>query len=381
MNRRRATQNAIAVAVVLVVSTTATAPAQLHPPTVPNTATVAPPTAATVPATAPTTRSTPPVATVPNPLRIPRRTGELTDTAGIIPPRNEQAITDELVASRARAGSRLEVLTVRSLKDWDAESYGLDAFAATAFEAWNLGDPIRHDGALVVIVKEPPRSVTVTGPWYQHTTDEAINSVLDATLTPAFAKREYTRGIRESVQAIARILSLPIDGVAATESTDVGAQRPRSQLPKIPLWTYGSGAVPLAVLAFLFGWRRRNPPAHCPQCGNAMSVCSDPLNADVTLEGGVPVPSWLDSNGLRLWSCNVCGQHLVGHTRTPTSNCPACSKTLPVALLEDVRGATSEEPGIVRITRACSSCDHRNERILSLPKLSQGGRFGASHLR
>jgi uncharacterized membrane protein YgcG len=360
----------------------APARAQLDAPTVPPTSTVVPITAVTVPATTSTTRSTAPVATVPDPIRLPTRVGELTDTAGIIPPRNEQAITDELVASKARAGARLEVLTIRSLKDWDAETYGLDAFASAAFDAWNLGDPIRHDGALVVIVMEPSRSLVVTGPWYQHSADAEINSVVDSTLTPALAKREYTRGIRESVQAIARILSLSVpEPTTSTLADPTGNGERKTSLLDVPAWTSGLLGGPLVLGA---GWalrRRRRPQLTCPQCGNRAQHTPGPVHEDVTVDGGEPVGPWLDSVGLRLIPCIVCGHYVVERRPKHRGTCGSCASPLPPATLTNLRGATSDEPGSVKVSRACNACDYRQDRVLSLPRLSQGGRVGASHLR
>ncbi len=317
-------------------------------------------------------------------MRVPVRTGELTDTAGIIPPRNERTIVADLATAQARAGARIEVLTIASLNDWDAEPYGLDALVSTAFDTWNLGDPIRHDGALLVILREPSSAIVITGPWYRGSTDAAIGRVIDATLRPAVARREYTRGIRESVQEIARILSLPVpvpDSTASKASDPIESPGLGTSLPDVDMWTYGLLIVPIALGV---GWalrRRRCPHLSCPQCGNRSQPASGPVDADVTIDGGEPVEPWLGSVGVRLSCCVVCGHHVVSCRPKHRSACPSCARRLPTLTLADLRCATSDEPGAVRVSRSCPDCDYRQDRVLSLPRLTQGGRVGASHLQ
>jgi hypothetical protein len=222
----------------------------------------------------------------------------------------------------------------------------------------------------------------VTGPWYQHSADAEINSVVDSTLAPALAKREYTRGIRESVQAIARILSLPVpEPTTSTTPTTIGHDGRTTALPDVPAWTSGLLGVPLVLGA---GWalrRRRRPQLTCPQCGNRAQHAPGPVHEDVTVDGGEPVEPWLASVGLRLSRCIVCDHHVVDHRPKHRGTCAACSSPLPPASLADLRRATSDEPGAVQVLRACRGCDYRQNQVLSLPRLSQGGRVGASHLR
>ena len=338
------------------------------------------PTAQAEAPTVPTTAPPPPSAgTALQPMHVPNRTGAFTDLAGLISPKNAATIGDALRDAQARAGAAINVLTIRSLTDWNAANFGPRKFADATLGAWNIGYVIRHDGALLLIVTNPPTVTAATGIGYKHAYDDAVQRVLTSTLEPAMKRREYTRGIKDSVAAIARILSIPVPEIVPTTDVTITAA---SKKYDVPGWAYGGGVgVAIAGLGLAL-MRHRRRPLPCPQCGNFLTASKTPITDDVTVEGGEPVERFVSTTGLRLLSCDVCGHYVATAPTLPRKKrtCPECSAPTLGTALDSVRGATSEDPGLVFVRRVCSSCDFRQERTLSLPRLIQGGRVGARHV-
>lgn len=132
----------------------------------------------------------------------------LTDNAQMVQAEDRQnilAIGEDL---NQRFGAQLVVVTVDSLAGEDIESY-----ANRLFRAWGIGDAQKNNGVLLLVAKEDRKFRIEVGYGLEGAiTDGFAGEVLDG-MTPKFKDGEYSAGISQAYQRLARKIYNEYDAV------------------------------------------------------------------------------------------------------------------------------------------------------------------------
>ncbi len=142
---------------------------------------------------------------------IPRLTGPVVDTAGILSPGDVRRLSDLARSARARddgQGVQLQYLVVRSLEGEPIEDYSI-----RVAEAWKIGSKGKDNGLLVTVaVEDRTWRIEVGGGLEGEIPDALARRIGDRLLVPAFRAGRYADGLYD---AGAELLTLA--GVAPAE--------------------------------------------------------------------------------------------------------------------------------------------------------------------
>ena len=137
---------------------------------------------------------------------VPDKPGEVlyvVDTAEVISPATEAAITAKGNALFALTGAQITVLTVA-----DADLFDLEEYAYEIFNRWGIGSSERNNGVLLVMNTATEDYWITAG----YGIDDILNAnylqtALDKYLEPDFAKADYDAGAAKIYQALAEKLA------------------------------------------------------------------------------------------------------------------------------------------------------------------------------
>lgn len=156
------------------------------------------------------------------------------DSAGVLSEAVEADLNVELEAFRADAGPQIAVLTVESTSGAAIEDYSIDVA-----RAWGLGDRVRDDGVLLVIVTGDRELRIEVGSGVEgDLTDLEAGRIIDLAVVPLLQASDMDGAVREGVAAIMVELS---GGSYQPPSIDAG-----------PIAGASSGAVVFALLVAAF---------------------------------------------------------------------------------------------------------------------------------
>jgi uncharacterized protein len=349
----------------------------------------------------------------------PPRRSEVNDFAAVLGPGDEAAIRDRLADLRAGAGIEAVVVTVGSIREYRTGDASIESFATHLFNAWGIGDRRRNDGILV-LVAVADRAVRIeVGSGYGRGLDAKMKAIIDRVMVPRFKRDDLGGAVRAGVEAIHAALAgtrapeaaaSPTAAPRPAEPRQVEAglrsppqlerppepetgrrSRPRAVSTSTPeggahvtdlvlraiagnpdLLVYGVlgllVAASLAAAGVSLFRRRRH---RCPDCRAKMTRL-DEVADDEFLDPGQELEETLGSVNHEVWRCDGCGRHrLVSRPRWSSSyrTCPKCRLRAVEEHGETVLQPTYSSTGEHRISRRCRSCDFREEKIVTLPKL------------
>ena len=183
------------------------------------------------------------------------------DYADLLDPAQEQALKDDLQSLRDGAGVEMTVLTIATRADFTAGG-SLEDFATGLFNTWGIGDPERHDGILIMVVRDDREMRIELGAGYGPGYDSVAASIIRTDFLPAFRNGEYASGILAGTDAVIRqIARRHASGQPAPEPPE----QSRNPAPLLAILVFG--VVGTSLVATLFGRRIRNRLRRCPQCG------------------------------------------------------------------------------------------------------------------
>ena len=152
---------------------------------------------------------------------IPRLTGPVVDTAGLLSAGDASRLSDLARSARARddgQGVQLQYLVVRSLEGEPIESYSI-----RVAEAWKIGTKGKDNGLLVTVaVEDRAWRIEVGGGLEGEIPDALARRIGDRLLVPAFRAGRYGDGLYD---AGAQLLTLA--GVAPEAVQAHARARPR----------------------------------------------------------------------------------------------------------------------------------------------------------
>jgi uncharacterized protein len=164
---------------------------------------------------------------------LPRLTGRVVDTAGMIDAATEARLDTKLAAFEAKSSDQIVVATVDSLGGEAIEPY-----ANRLFRAWRLGQAGENNGILLLVAKSDRKMRIEVGYGLEGTlTDLHSRLIIENTMVPAFRAGDFSGGIARAVDDIVMVL----EGNAA----ELEARGARNQ---------GSGGVDWFVVLFIVVW-------------------------------------------------------------------------------------------------------------------------------
>src|SRR4051794_17765105 len=123
--------------------------------------------------------------------KFPPLTGRVVDTAGLLSPAQQQALTQKLEALEKASSRQLVVATVPDLQGYPVEDFGYKLG-----RAWGIGQKGANNGALLLVAPKEHKVRIETGYGLEPILTDAFNKdVIDEKIVPAFKSGDYPGGI------------------------------------------------------------------------------------------------------------------------------------------------------------------------------------------
>lgn len=142
---------------------------------------------------------------------FPPLTGRVVDGANLLPPGDEQALTQKLEALEKATGRQLVVTTIPDLQGYAIEDYGYQLG-----RAWGIGGKALNDGALLIVAPNEKKVRIEVGYGLEPVLTDALSSmIVQQAILPAFRKGDMAGGIIAGADALIAQLQLPDDEAKA----------------------------------------------------------------------------------------------------------------------------------------------------------------------
>ncbi|WP_206455904.1 TPM domain-containing protein [Aurantimonas marina] len=168
---------------------------------------------------------------------FPPLTGRVVDTADLLDPGAEAALTEKLAAFEAQSSDQVVVATIPDLQGYDIADY-----ANRLARQWAIGQKDEDNGVLLLVSRDDRKVRIEVGYGLEGTLTDALSTlVIQNDILPAFRSGDYPAGIVKGVDGILQVLS----GDAA--ELEARAQRNES-------WSGGEVSDWLFTLFFVGVW-------------------------------------------------------------------------------------------------------------------------------
>lgn len=189
----------------------------------------------------------------------------ISDYADVVDPDTEARIVEILSATRAETGVHITVATIVRRADY-GDSTRIEDFAKDWFNAWGIGDPVKHDGILMLIAVEDREMRIALGGGYSVIYDGRAQRVIDTAILPAFRLDKFSEGIEAGVVSATERLARPFAAQDVVTETSGFPETPQDN--SLPVWMFMIAVVGALVLMV----RRKIADAmvrtrRCPECG------------------------------------------------------------------------------------------------------------------
>jgi uncharacterized protein len=169
--------------------------------------------------------------------RFPALTGRVVDSANLISPATEAALTTRLEALERDTTDQVVVVTLPDLQGYPIEDYGYQLG-----RAWGIGQTGKNNGVLLIIARDERKVRIEVGYGLEPVLTDALSAlIIHNEILPPLREGSYDRGVTAGVNALDAQLRLD---PAEAQARAAVAERPRSGMPIGP-------AVLIAVV-FLF---------------------------------------------------------------------------------------------------------------------------------
>jgi uncharacterized protein len=141
---------------------------------------------------------------------FPPLSGRVVDTANILQPAEEAALTSKLEALEQQSGRQLVVATVPDLQGYAIEDYGYKLG-----RTWAIGEKSKNNGALLIVAPNDRKTRIEVGYGMEPILTDALTSVIiNAVMIPHFKQGDYAGGINAGTDELITQMSLPPDEAA-----------------------------------------------------------------------------------------------------------------------------------------------------------------------
>src|ERR1051325_1283728 len=174
----------------------------------------------------------------------------LADAASLIQPQDKAKVRSTCEALLQSKGVPLLVVTINSMSDYGASGWPIERYAMNLFDEWGIGHSGNRNSGVLLLVSRNDRKVRIEmGAMWTHDRDALAASVINGTIVPRFKAGDFSGGIRDGVDALARQLGSPLGG-AAPPSAGSNYGMPNSTTPTAPLHSTGMSRLlgPLACI-------------------------------------------------------------------------------------------------------------------------------------
>jgi uncharacterized protein len=145
-------------------------------------------------------------------------TGDVNDFAGVLKPQERTALEERCQQLRARTGSQLAVVVLKSLDGGD-----VDDFTNKLFARWNVGQKGKDNGVMLLISLGDRKAKIETGYGIEPVlTDSLAGRILRNDLFPKMREEQYYAGISAAVERIIGIIDRNEPVAALEPDSDEG---------------------------------------------------------------------------------------------------------------------------------------------------------------
>jgi len=135
----------------------------------------------------------------------PALTGRVVDTANLLDPGQEAALTQKLEALEQASTRQLVILTVPNLGGVTIEEYGVGVA-----RQWAIGQSEANNGVILIVAVEERKMRIEVGYGLEGIMTDALSSrIIRDTITPRFREGDYPGGIAAGADAIIEQLQAP----------------------------------------------------------------------------------------------------------------------------------------------------------------------------
>lgn len=365
---------------------------------------------------------------IPN-VQVEDHTRYLSDPDGILSDASRSSIDSTL--SRVRRQTSAEVVAV-IVGDIDGD---IDNFANRLYNSWGIGKKDINNGVLILVARDARKAVIRTGRGTEGVLPDIVcHHIMRDSMFPAFKKGDYDKGMVETVNAVAHVISDP-DAAAELQSqlkdkytrrgidpfklyvrfcialaliclgalifriNSLKGKSPYEKYTALEGWkaplliaTAGGLFMPivasLPLLLLLRHWR--NSPRKCPNCGNKMTKIDEVHDNDY-LTPAQDAEERIGSVDYDVWTCPNCHE---------TDIFPFVNKSMPMVVCENCHARTARltsdrvlvqptasREGVGCKDYTCVNCHHIMSRKYTIAKLppvviipsgggGKGGGFG-----
>ena len=169
--------------------------------------------------------------------KFPPLTGRVVDTAGLLNPQQQQALSQRLEALEHASSRQLVVATVPDLQGYPIEDYGYKLG-----RAWGIGQKGANNGVIFLVAKNDRKVRIEAGYGLEPILTDAFNKdVIDEKIVPAFKSGDYPGGINAGADALIQQLQAPQEEAEkrAAASAQKATHKQRSSGSFVPLIFWG----------------------------------------------------------------------------------------------------------------------------------------------
>ncbi|WP_245319406.1 TPM domain-containing protein [Consotaella salsifontis] len=184
---------------------------------------------------------------------FPSLAGRVVDTADLIDPSTEAAITEKLAAFEQESSDQVAVATVSNL-----EGYEIADYANRLARQWALGRKGENNGVLLLVARDERKVRIEVGYGLEPTLTDALSRIIiENDILPAFRKGNFSAGIAAGVDGIVQVLSGDAAELEARAKRNAGWQNSGKDISNLVffgiVFFFIFGPTLLAVLVRLFG--------------------------------------------------------------------------------------------------------------------------------
>ena len=152
---------------------------------------------------------------------FPPLSGRVVDTANLLSPEQEAALTTKLEGLETSTDRQLVVATIPDLQGYPVEDYGY-----RLGRAWGIGQKQENNGAILLVALNDRKMRIEVGYGLEPYLTDALSSVIIRDqMRPKFKTGDYAGGIRDGVDAIIAQLQLPQEEAQARQGQILAAER------------------------------------------------------------------------------------------------------------------------------------------------------------
>jgi uncharacterized protein len=186
------------------------------------------------------------------PASYPRLTGRVVDSADLLNPAQEAALTGKLEALQRASSRQLVVVTIPNLQGRPIEDYGVGLG-----RFWRIGQSAANNGTLLIVAVAEKKIRIEVGYGLEGVLTDALSSrIIREQITPRFQANDYPGGITAGTDAIIEQLQAPPEAAeqrAAAAARAQSGDRSRRGGGSSPVGLLIWGGVMLFVLLSLLG--------------------------------------------------------------------------------------------------------------------------------